>query len=82
MVDCECKHWATLDGAAQFLGNGHNPRCLHFVGGVGGMELLRDLVKGIRWWAAQEGGVPDELWEAYRKAVFITEGRFLPENQE
>ncbi len=73
-MKCDCLGWANTDPTTTFLGNGHNHRCEYFVPNVGALALLTDLVKGIRWWAEQEDGVPEELWEAYSHAVFVTEG--------
>lgn len=81
MNDC-CQYWAVTDHHAMNLGNGHNPTCPHYVPNVGAVQILTDLVAGIKFWASQEDGVPDEVWEAYKKAVFITEGRLLPDDQE
>lgn len=82
MLDCECKTWAVSDATATLLGNGHHQNCYAFAPDVGAMALLRELVRGIRWWAAQEDGVPDEVWEAYKKAVWITEGRMIDERRD
>lgn len=78
-LDCECSSWATIHMASQLMGNGHNPKCEKFIPSVGGIELIRDLIKGIRWWGDQEDGVPNELWDAYAKAVFLIEGRVISE---
>jgi len=77
MVECECTTWAFEDVRAMMLGNGHNPRCELFESGAGAMSLLAELAEGIKWWAEQEDGVPDELWEPYKRAVYITTGKML-----
>jgi hypothetical protein len=76
-LQCDCVSWATSDAMASLCGNGHHVACPHFVPTVGAVELLKQLATGIKWWADQEDGVPDELWEPYKKAVFITTGRMI-----
>lgn len=80
-IDCECACWAIVDPHRTMLGNGHHPRCEHFRSDVGALKLIGELVAGIRWWGAQEDGITDEIWEAYRKAVFIVEGRMIEEGK-
>jgi len=75
--DCPCIDWAVTDGQAALLGNGHNPTCEHFKPTVRAVELLEKLTAGIKWWADQEDGVPEELWDAYAEAVFVTTGRIV-----
>ena len=31
-------------------------------------DVIADLLKVIRWWAAQEDGIPDEVWGAFANA--------------
>jgi hypothetical protein len=31
--------------------------------------IIADLVNGIRWWAAQEDGIPSEVWDAFGAAM-------------
>ncbi len=75
MTDCDCKLWGTDRPVADLLGNGHHHNCGYFVPDVGAVQLLRELVAGIKEWGAQEDGIPEWLWDAYARAVFITEGR-------
>jgi hypothetical protein len=80
LFKCDCRTWATCgssDHQASLLGNGHHPTCPHFVPTVRAIHLLSELVKGIKWWADQEDGVPDELWDAYREAAFVTTGKWI-----
>lgn len=81
LLNCSCSEWATDNFAARMLGNGHHPKCAAFIPNVEGVLLLKKLVEGIRFWASQEDGVPDELWEAYCRAVIVTEGRSPEENE-
>lgn len=82
MLNCECLTWATTDFTKQFFGNGHNPECRKFTENVQGLELLKDLIKGIEEWSSYEDGIPDCLWESYKKAVFITTGKILDDKKE
>lgn len=79
-MTCECLSWASDQPMLSMLGNGHHQECQHYVPNVGAIELINQLVDGIKWWADQEDGVPDELWEAYKKAVFITRGTMLSDD--
>lgn len=78
---CECKTWGTDDAMADLLGNGHHHNCKDFVPTVGAVEIIRQLVAGIDYWASQEDGVPDELWAAYRNACFVVKGKFPAERR-
>lgn len=78
LPDCPCAVWATDQMTALLLGNGHHPRCDKFVPDVRATYLIRDLVEGIEEWGAQEDGVPDWLWDAYARAVFVVRGK-MPE---
>jgi hypothetical protein len=79
--DCDCATWASESVQVDMLGNGHHHRCQHFKPDEGAMELLTQLVEGIEYWASQEDGVPEELWDAYARAVFITRGKVLDPKQ-
>lgn len=73
-TNCECGTWACMDLQALMLGNGHNPTCAHYKANQGAVSLLAQLITGIEWWASQEDGVPEELWEPYSRAAFIVRG--------
>lgn len=73
--ECQCRDWACADLLSGLFGNGHNPQCKYFVPLVGAKELLKDLIKGIEEWGAMEDGIPDCVWHAYRKTLFIIRGR-------
>lgn len=74
---CECRTWAGEAMTAMMLGNGHHPNCQHYKPHVGAVALLAKLVDGIKWWADQEDGVPEELWDAYAEATFVAKGKIL-----
>lgn len=79
-MNCECASFACVgdDMLKSSVNNGHHPQCEHFrYDSSGAAALLKQLTEGIKWWADQEDGVPEELWEAYARAVFITTGRVL-----
>jgi hypothetical protein len=79
---CDCLTWAHEDPTSALLGNGHHVRCEHFKPNVGALDLLRDLLKGIRAWGAEEDGVSELVWEPYRRAAFIVEGRIIPDDPD
>jgi hypothetical protein len=79
MIECDCKTWASVDLQKQMLGNGHNPACPKFEPCVGALDLIHTLAKGIKRWGDEEDGIPDWLWEPYRYAIYITEGRIVKE---
>lgn len=79
MTQCDCILWAETDFLQHMLGNGHNTNCEHFKPNEGAVRLLKELIEGIHEWAT-EGAAPDSLWEVVRKATWIIEGRFLPQN--
>lgn len=76
---CECFGWADIDARYRVL-TGHHPNCAK---GPNGLEsaysLIRSLVDGITGWAADEDGVPDDLWPSYRKAYFVAHGILIEE---
>jgi hypothetical protein len=76
-MKCDCRDWASEDIRRRMLGNGHHEHCKHFKPGVGAIALLGKLVDGIKWWADQEDGIPEELWDAYSQACFISKG-YMP----
>lgn len=78
VMECVCRDWAIADGSRFFessLGNGHHYDCPKQKPYVGAVSLLKDLVKGIQTWGGEEDGVPDWLWDAYSKAVYVTTGK-------
>lgn len=81
-MQCECSTWACADLQEMALGNGHNPACSKFVRYLGAILLIGELAKGISGWAAEEDGVPDWLWEPYRRAMFIAFGKVIDSKQE
>ena len=76
---CECFTWAVVDPITYNFGNGHNPACPKFVPDVGAMNLITSLVKGIEDWSADADGIHENLYETYRRAVFICQGEIIPE---
>jgi hypothetical protein len=71
---CECHLFETdWDMVRQsMLNNGHHPNCQHFrCDGAGAIALLSKLADGISYWASQEDGVPDEVWDAYTEAMLL-----------
>lgn len=80
-MQCECLSWANDDFYTTVFGNGHHYRCEQFRPNEGAIKMLQDLIKGIRYWASQEDGVPDELWEAYSRACFLVEGKMPSEER-
>jgi len=80
--ECECINWACANALGAHILTGHHPRCPR--GGdplKAALGLVADLAKGIERWASEEDGVPDCVWEAYRKAKAL-QGVFLSEDPE
>lgn len=75
-LDCPCIGWASEDHMSALLGNGHHLRCEHFKPNTGALEIMAHLCAGIENWASQGDGIPEDLWESYSRAKFITTGKF------
>ena len=75
-MDCECKNWARTDGWM----TEHHPGCPKYDLKGDVMKIITALVRGIECWAADEDGVHDDCWEAYKRAkVSIGEFDFKAE---
>ena len=73
---CECQNWADLDLRVRLL-TGHNARCQYGCDPLdAAFKLLKELTRGIECWAHEEDGVPECVWDAYRKAKAL-QGVFL-----
>jgi len=80
---CKCQDWCDAsyhDRKIRIL-TGHHPTC-RCVGEPldAAFDLISRLVVGIEAWAADEDGVHDEVWEAYRQAKAL-DGVYLPNCQ-
>ena len=61
---CGCTLWANHDLGRMIL-TGHHENCPGSPAVMDATrELLAKLVRGIEYWASQEDGVPDEIWDA------------------
>jgi len=68
---CGCSNWVNTD-LQQTILTGHHPNCPESPTLLGATnELLTKLVRGIEYWASQEDGIPDEVWDAYAQAKAI-----------
>ena len=68
---CECLHWVNHD-LGQMILTGHHPNCPKSPAVMDATRgLLTKLVRGIEYWASQEDGVPDEIWDAYAQAKAV-----------
>ena len=68
---CECLHWVNHDLGHMLL-TGHHANCPKSPAVMdAARELLTKLVRGIEYWASQEDGVPDEIWDAYAQAKAV-----------
>ena len=68
---CGCTLWASHDLGRMIL-TGHHENCHESPSVMDSTrELLTKLVRGIEYWASQEDGVPDEIWDAYAQAKAI-----------
>jgi hypothetical protein len=74
---CECVNWCEIDNTHRFL-TGHHEGCPHTPKALGkALELIAALARGMELWGAEEDGIYDGAWEAYRKAKAL-QGMFLP----
>jgi hypothetical protein len=68
---CQCAFWANHDLPFTVL-TGHHPECRKGPDAMtAAKDLLRTLTKGMEFWAAQEDGIPEEIWEAYARAKMV-----------
>ena len=68
---CECLRWVVHD-LGQMILTGHHVNCPKSPAVMdAARELLTKLVRGIEYWASQEDGVPDEIWDAYAQAKAV-----------
>ena len=66
-AECECAYYCTLDVGMMNL-TGHQENCKHRGSDVKTLRVLvEQLVRGMEVWAADEDGVHDDAWEAYKK---------------
>ena len=73
-----CGSWACED-VRRVLLTGHHPRCPKAPDALGeAFKLIAELATALRAWGAEEDGIPDMAWGAYRKAMAL-QGVFLPE---
>jgi hypothetical protein len=68
--ECECRDWAT-DGRIPLLS--HHYKCDNYSPVNELTEIIKDLLKGIESWAAEEDGV--YCFDAYKKAK-VAMGQF------
>ncbi len=78
---CECVHWCSIDHRHVILTDHHEncpkgPKPFDKA-----LELIAELARALELWGAQEDGIYDEAWPAYRKAKAL-EGVFLPDEPE
>ena len=68
---CECQGWCGWRDS--FVLTGHHERCPNRNKSEteGAKELIFNLVRGIEYWAAETDGVPEKLWEDYKKAKTV-----------
>lgn len=66
-IDCECAGWARTDS---FIWT-HHPVCALHDPTADVLSYLRELVRGIEAWAADEDGVHDACWDVYRRAKLV-----------
>lgn len=69
LVVCECQQWAWRIEPPVTR---HHPQCKQYDLKNEAMALVRDLVKGMEAWAADEDGIHREAWDAYKRGkVFV-----------
>ena len=67
---CECNNWAK-EGYPPLTN--HHKNCKNYTENLEkeSVEIINNLIKGIEYWASQEDGIPDELYDSYQKALFF-----------
>ena len=79
LLACECVNWAR---AGIFPLTAHHPNCAKYNPVKDCMEIIRPLLKGIEYWAADEDGVHPECWTAYKRAKeFVGEFNYIPDEE-
>jgi len=78
---CECITWGR-DTKAVMLQLDHHPNCEHYKPEPQIRELLLRLVNGIEAWAADEDGIHEACWSAYRDACGVLCQYGRPSRQE
>jgi hypothetical protein len=79
---CECTTWCDDDLRVRLL-TGHARGCQNAEQTPlnAALGLIAELAKGMEEWAADEDGVHDRAWPAYRRAKAL-QGVFLSESGE
>lgn len=72
---CECKTWGSSDVRRRMWGNGHHESCHRYNPVEGIYNACAAMVKALEEWGANEDGIPQEVWEAYRAGIRMTQMR-------
>ena len=75
MTICECANWCDKKG----LRYKHHQSCPKYNPVHELRTVCAALIKGIECWAHDEDGVHDAVWEAYRQAKWMIEGKIVGE---
>ena len=68
MEECECRYWARDN---ILLMTHHHPRCPKYNVEEEALSIIRELIRGIDYWASDEDGVHPSCWQAYQSAKFF-----------
>lgn len=79
MSNCECMNWGVV---GMSLRTEHAPSCWKREAELG--SAFRALIVGIERWAADEDGIPDHLFDAYKSArrMLLPERKFMEPSEE
>ena len=68
---CGCMMWCTIDPAMTGL-TGHHERCDHRKSDREEFKkYIGKLIHGIEAWAAEEDGIPEDLWRDYTNGKYL-----------
>jgi len=67
--ECECRNWCS-DG--RLPRTSHHYQCKHYNLAQDSLFMVRELTEAMEKWSADCDGMPNEAWEAYKKALLFS----------
>ena len=79
--ECECVNWCSEDVISVIL-TGHHENCVNkkISEREGFLNLLRELIRGIECWAADEDGIHPDCWKVYSNVKILLGEKIKEEN--